>query len=159
MNQLALNLPFHPAQIHSITSKKAAEVAEEFKVTQSERILEILLYEKARGATGFEMSKETGIKEGTISARLINLERSNMVIKTNWERQHDDQITPSHVYVLPKYFQNWMGVAEQKTIVKLDDYKRACAIIHAFVHGDKENAHRAAVKFLEDIKYDNKHGN
>ena len=153
MMQLALELPFAPKQIHSITSCKAALISEDFKVTQSERIMEILEDEGERGATGREISNETGIKEHTISARLRGLEMIGKIIKTSQERQEDDQITQSHVYVLPKFFKQYMGIAEQRIPVKVEDYRRACSIINAVVNGNKETAYKAAEQFLNDIRY------
>lgn len=131
----------------------AAVIARKNEQSQSMRILEILESSGERGMTGRELSNETSIKEHTISARLRGLEIVNKVVKTAVERTDDGQLTPSHVYVLPVHFRQYMGVAEVRTIIKPDDYRRACAIIHAFVNGNKDNAYKAAMQFLHDIKY------
>lgn len=148
--QTELNLPF---QAHSETSRKAAAEAAKSKESQSARIYALLVIEGERGITGREVFKRTGIKEGTVSARLRDLELTGKVLKTSQERADIGQNTPSHVYVLTNHYKPWMGIAESRILIKPDDYRRACSIVHAFIYGDKENAHLAGEKFLKDINY------
>ncbi len=107
-------------QNHSETSKRAWDDYDSAPL--KDRIKNVLSNLRDYGATIDELSFLTGKVQGTISARMRELEDEKMVVKTNMRRETRSG-REALVYVLPRYFKERMGRATIKGKSALDFLK------------------------------------
>lgn len=108
-------------QSHSETSREAAEHVN--SGSQRERIVAILDQEGFSGMTADEISSKLKITNGTIAARMRELELSNAVIKTS-QKRHTRSGVNAFIYVLPEFHLEAMGKAPIKEVSELEQLKR-----------------------------------
>jgi uncharacterized protein YukE len=105
-------------QAHSETSRQAAETT---SAAQSRyRVKRKILEKQWRGATGDELADELNELNGTISARLRELELNNEIVKTNKKRK-TRRDKNANVYVCKEFFTEDMG---RDTVKPIDQRKR-----------------------------------
>lgn len=98
-----------PYQKHSETSRESAEKLSTADSLRSS-ILEVISSRFNLGMTGDELSINFSIAPGTISARLIELERSGKIIKTKMRRLTQAKRN-AFVYVAAQHWHEHMGKA------------------------------------------------
>lgn len=99
-------------QAHSDTSREAAEKLSADTLRQA--VLEDIALWERHGRTGDELSEQFGTAPGTISARLIELERAGNVIKTAQKRRTTAR-RHAFVYVAAQFWAEDLGRAAVKS--------------------------------------------
>lgn len=100
-----------PYQKHSHTSREAAEKHDAKSLRQ--RVYDALNDRGQKGACVDRISQSLKVPAGTLSARMIELERMNMVIKTNMVEKTRYNRNAS-VYVTSPYWSHEAGKAATK---------------------------------------------
>lgn len=101
-----------PYQKHSETSREAAQLYENGDNLRAE----VLRHIKSCGIEGaicYDIAEIFGIVQGTIAARLIELERDNKIIKTMRQRKTGHNRN-AYIYVVPSVWTEEMGRAAAK---------------------------------------------
>jgi DNA-binding MarR family transcriptional regulator len=103
-------------QAHSETSREAAEKLSADTLRQA--VLDDIALHERQGRTGDELAEHFSTAPGTISARLIELERSGRVIKTAQKRRTTAR-RQAFVYVAAQF---WTAELGRATIKKAQNY-------------------------------------
>lgn len=87
-----------PKTPHEATAKIQAK-----KIGIQRAVLRILRREEIRGATTWEISRDTGILNWTITPRMVELEREGLVLRTKQRRRNPDRGRSLIVWVLSEH--------------------------------------------------------
>lgn len=99
-----------PYQKHSETSREAAEKLYSAENLRAQ-ILDEIRHRKADGRTGDELSEWFGLAPGTISARLIELERAGDIVRLDQTRKTQSN-RKAYIYIAKEFVDNSMKILD-----------------------------------------------
>ncbi|CAM6005665.1 unnamed protein product [Sphagnum balticum] len=145
-------------QLHSATSQRAAKKISRngTDMKQKDEILYHLDKAGIHGLINQDLSRMMGIVPGTISARLIELENDERIIKTKKMRQHEGY--DGHVYVRTHHYRESMGKAARKAIGTQGGFDKLKETLRRYALGLNDGgalAERVLAEFAPDDDYRN----